>query len=108
MFNDASVLKNRYGLQESEKATAISDDFSISAKRVFNFHEQFKELSISTRQEVARRSALKKVRWAIHDKDKFETLITDLSYFTTRISDLMPDKSDLIGRMIDEDFAGLR
>ena len=108
LFNDASVLKNRYGLQESEKAAAISDDFSISAKRVFSFHEQFKELSISTRQEVARRSVLKKVRWTIHDKAKFETLIADLSYFTTRISDLMPDKSDLIGRMIDEDFVGLR
>ena len=107
LFQDASILKERYGLQEVQhymESSTPSSDLSISAKRGFSFREQFERLSLVTREEVAKRSTFKKIRWAVHDKAKFEVLITDLSYFATRVNDLVPEKPEILWGMIDEDF----
>lgn len=48
------------------------------------------------------------MRWAIWDKNKFQCLIQDLSYFTTRLNDLVPDKHLIMTPMKRWDTDGQR
>lgn len=102
LLNNGNQLRARYGLQIVEdlglQASKTPSELqnipqdsgeSISSKGIRRFTEGLKAQDLVFRKNT---STLTKVRWAIRDKDKFECLIQDLSYFTARLNDLIPDK----------------
>lgn len=82
---------------------------SISNKRVRQFIQRFKALDLEeTRDRRIKIATLPKVRWAIRDKNKFESLIQDLSYFTTRLNDLTLDTHLTMAPNVRWDMEGQR
>lgn len=73
LFEDTHRLTTRYGLKQSKEARAQPNH-----KAAFGVFSIFK-----VRMEGKQRQAgvARKARWAIHDKAKFENLITDLRQF---------------------------
>lgn len=123
LLDNGNQLRTRYGLQpvgdlDVQKSSRISDLLnrplhpieSISAKGVTYFIEGLKDLDLGDAGGRRNKTKMttKQVRWAIWDKDKFECLIQDLSYFTTRLNDLVPDKGITMGTMARVDLRGQR
>ena len=48
-----------------------------------------------------------KARWAVRNKDKFGGLLQELSYFVSRLHDLVPDSNSTIQTMAEEDIQPL-
>lgn len=123
LLDNGNQLKTRYGLQpvgnlDVPKSARLSDllieplhpSGPISTKGVLHFMEGFKALDLEDTDRRRRKTKMmtKQVRWAIRDKDKFECLIQDLSYFTTKLNDLIPDKCLTMGAMVRSDLQGQR
>ena len=49
-----------------------------------------------------------RIRQAIHNKDKFEILVQNLSHFISKLNNIMPAKDSSLGKMIQHDLRGLR
>lgn len=122
LLNNSNQLRTRYGLQTVDgpdvQIRAMLSDTpempqdpreSISSRGVRRFTEGFKRLDLEETARRRRKSAtLKRMQWAIRDKDKFGCLIQDLSYFTTRLNDLVPDKDLAMVPMARSDLEGQR
>lgn len=123
LLDNGNQLRTRYGLQpvgdlDVPKSVRLSElrikplhpDEPISTKGVLHFIEGFQALDLedADRRRSKTRMMTKQVRWAIRDKDNFECLIQDLSYFTTKLNDLIPDKYLTMGTMVRSDLQGQR
>ncbi|KAK5045639.1 hypothetical protein LTR84_009008 [Exophiala bonariae] len=52
-------------------------------------------------------SPTRRIRWAVHDRDKFDNLVQDLSYFIRKLNEIVPDNQHSIEEMTAEDLADL-
>lgn len=119
ILGQASLLHTRYGLEAVERPT-LSDEVqsdlpadlqdegighskssqylpsdvnsSISGAGIREFTGRFKALGLEKKTGQNKNLRMTKFRWAIWDKDKFESLVKDLSYFTTKLNELLPAK----------------
>lgn len=123
LLDNANQLRTRYGLQpvgdlDVQNSARVSDlqmeplhpSESISTKGVLHFLEGLKALDLENagRRRSKTRMVTKQVRWAIWDKDKFECLMQNLSYFTTKLNELIPDKGLAMDTMVRSDLQGQR
>lgn len=108
LFSDASNLRARYGLREADHGAVEQNLFSLSEKRMSSFREKFQALSVSSSGQCRQPSILKRGRWAIHDKEKFETLVAEITYFTSAINRLIPDIDNSALKLLKEDFRLLK
>lgn len=123
LLNNGNQLRTRYGLRllgdlDVQNSARVSDlqmeplhpSGSISTKGVLHFIERLKapDLEDTDRCSSKTRRLTNQVRWAIRDKDKFECLIKDLSYFTTKLNELIPDNHLTMGTMVRSDLQGQR
>ncbi|KAI4865845.1 hypothetical protein F4820DRAFT_276599 [Hypoxylon rubiginosum] len=92
--NDYQMVSGR---QVTTQATS-----AISGSRLIRFIEDFEKLKISSKERHV--SPIGKFRWIIQDKDKFEKLIQELSYFITKLNELVPDNAKHIATMINNDL----
>jgi hypothetical protein len=95
IFDDSGKLEERYGLRQY-----ITDRDSVSPTRqarespaLRQMEEYFKSVTIN-RQENA--SLWKKATWAIHDKKKFDSLISDVAFYVDGLEKLS-DKLNVLG-----------
>lgn len=122
LLNNSNQLTRRYGLQtvddpDVQTCAMLSDTPEIpqdprepiSSKGIRRFTRALKTLNRGETDGRRKESApLTRMRWAIRDKDKFGCLIQDLSYFTTRLNDLVPDKDHTMVPMARSDLKGQR
>lgn len=47
-------------------------------------------------EKVAKRASLNRLRWAVHDKEKFSELVDNLSYFVSRLREIFPVKTQVL------------
>ncbi|KAG7294514.1 hypothetical protein NEMBOFW57_004589 [Staphylotrichum longicolle] len=102
VLGDASQLQSKYGVktfsvQESELASSgrvtvaapENTHRAISGHRMEHLAHELGKLRL--RRVIPEHASLKhKFRWAVRDKQQFETLIQDLSHFTTKLDGLIP------------------
>jgi hypothetical protein len=125
VLGDSQTLQERYGMRkESPEASSISSDTTavnpsllavtergrrtLGGPRMTRFLADFDILSIRTDKTRERFPVMDKVRWVIHDKDKFEAMILELSYFVSKLNQIVPDTSGLLVSMAMEDLHMLR
>jgi hypothetical protein len=100
LLSDASQLQIKYGVQmwsHQEPANSICGTltapadtrWAISGPQMERLNRALEKMRLLT--QIPEQTSLKaKFRWAIRDKQQFEKLLQDLSYFTTRLDDLLP------------------
>lgn len=86
----------------------IPSDHALSGPRMNRFISDFTALSVRSNMPRKDVPVLHKVRWAIHDKDKFENLIQQLSYFISKLDQIIPDTIGSLQSMTTEDLKRLR
>ncbi|KAH6847636.1 prion-inhibition and propagation-domain-containing protein [Chaetomium sp. MPI-CAGE-AT-0009] len=108
LLGDASQLKGRYGIRGVEgreltrieercadEALVSNESVAISKAQTDRFVRDFNAMRLRMRVIQANSAVLKKkVRWVIRDKLKFATLLDQLAYFTTALSNLTPPTGD--------------
>ena len=117
LLSDTKTLQQRYGMEESRPGDkAYSTVLGIGAGRMFNFTKdfgkldlllkEFERLDLRIRGHRTTPSTLK-ARWAVRDKDKFDNLLQELSYFVSRLHSLIPDTNNTIQAMTKQDIQSL-
>lgn len=102
-------IQRSAGLSDLEDMSSLHPREPAGTKLVRRFIQRLKTLDLrGTDRRRIRILTLPKVRWAIWDKNKFECLIQDLSYFTTRLNDLVPDRLIMMAPMTRWDMEGQR
>ncbi|XXH03714.1 hypothetical protein Hte_010120 [Hypoxylon texense] len=118
LLSDSQKYRDRYGLIPEAKTNFCDTEYqmvsgrqvarqavsAISGSRLIRFIEDFEKLEISTRGKRVHVSPVGKFRWIIQDKDKFEKLIQELSYFIAKLNELVPDNGEHIATMINDDL----
>jgi heme oxygenase len=119
LADESGDIQTRYGLrtpQQYEKVTSV-DETAICHPRMVRFTNAFEQLNITqARRPTSTSSPFAKIRWIAVDKEKLERLINDLSYFISKLNELVPSAdsskslfsmaAEDIGRV--DDFAKLR
>jgi hypothetical protein len=112
LLSDGSVLKQTYGLDESssghDKAKA-DPTTTVGTHRMAIFERDFEALTLRINLRRQQPSMPKRIRWAIRDKQKFERLIQELAYFTSKLGQIMPTYSSegTVRHMNDEDVTAI-
>ncbi|KAK3341904.1 prion-inhibition and propagation-domain-containing protein [Lasiosphaeria hispida] len=119
LLSNAPDLQQRYGLKELP-ADSISGDGGqlVSAPRVGDvrwgkFLDNYRASAEQKRNSNAPSiPTVKKIRWMIRDKQKFEVLIHELAHFTARLNDVIPITSGNHGAstriMTDQDLQAIK
>lgn len=95
LFMDASHLRQRYGLSSRDIVQRLIGDGSLnlstrdSTSLTENFTREF--AAFQTRVgSVPKRSVEARFKWVIRDKGKFENFLAQLSYFNSKLRELVP------------------
>lgn len=113
LLSDSHTLQHRHGMRpdpqppNGSSASNISDH-ALSGPRMNRFISDFTALSVRSNMPRKDVPVLHKVRWAIHDKDKFENLIQQLSYFISKLDQIIPDTIGSLQSTTTEDLERLR
>ena len=98
LLSEGEALEGRYGLKKSDAAKQISLGYQgSSASRMRKFLQDFSKLGLddtirnNEKSRTKGPAVTKRLRWIIVDKEKFNNLVNDVSYFNSRLSDLIPD-----------------
>ncbi len=117
LLSDGANLQNRYGarlepdppktkIDMVSESAASAPRATLSDVRMQRFLSDFRDLTIRARiREPV--PVLRKIRWVIHDKEKFEGLINQLSYFISKLNEIVPDTQGLVGLMMEQDLTKL-
>ncbi|KAM0342424.1 hypothetical protein ACHAPU_009611 [Fusarium lateritium] len=121
LLSEGTALQQSYGLRQFNSSTSsVSNNSSIdayqgvSSSRLQRFLQDFSQLKIDTpgKKSQARSSRLtnitEKARWVIVHKDKFNTLIADLSYFNSPLVELVPTGSSSTLSSLQEEISHIR
>ncbi|KAK4197653.1 prion-inhibition and propagation-domain-containing protein, partial [Triangularia verruculosa] len=90
---------SEYGLRPQRSDDDVASGANlISGPRMLDFTNSFERLQVGARNtdsEVMavrqkRLSVFSKVRWVALDKEKFESLLNDISYFIAKLNELVP------------------
>jgi len=79
----------------------------MSGPRMSRFVHEFKAMSIRINDRNKKVSSMRKLRWVVQDKDKFDKLIQELSYFISKLNEIIPDTKDSMVPMLEADLESL-
>ncbi|KAF2649886.1 hypothetical protein K491DRAFT_609918 [Lophiostoma macrostomum CBS 122681] len=109
LLSEGTELQSRFGLvAASEDDDTVMAEPTISEPRMQRFLKDFKQLKLDGHVSLQKLSYTKAMRWAIKDKQKFDLLIKDLSYFVSRLNTVIPEMSNSIFSMTRDDLRALR
>lgn len=113
LLSDSNALKDRYGLvdyQEVRHDIVLDDKLQISASstRLQQFMERFNKLSLHTDRPKRENSIATRLTWVVRDKEKFSSLVGELSYFISQLNALVPAQGQSTRTMTEQDLAQIR
>lgn len=113
LLRDGNVLRERYGLAEyrEEGQNIARDDklvVSASSQRLKDFLKKFNKLSLHTAVPRREQPISTRFKWVVKDKEKFTSLMNELSYFVSRLDALVPAREQSASIMTEEDLAQIR
>lgn len=113
LLSDGKALRDRYGLVDYHglSHTIALDNRSettAGSTRLQNFVAQFERLSLHTGKPRRDHSNRTRFKWVVRDKEKFASLMDELSYFVSRLDALIPASEQSSKTMIEQDLAQIR
>jgi hypothetical protein len=107
---DSEKLKSKYGLVVSTNAaTPAEDNPSLVSNSRMNAHTRsYREFLKKINKKQIQTPILRKVKWAIHDCKKFGELLDVLSFFNSRLNDLLPITAKLHKMLVMEDLLSVK
>lgn len=108
LLTDSEKLRSEYGaIPDSLAVGTLEDTVALSSGRMSSFINSYREFQarIGIRQDNA--SLLQKTRWAIRDRDKFSSLISELGCFIRFLNELVPASEQVRQLFIKEDIERL-
>ncbi|KAK4443451.1 prion-inhibition and propagation-domain-containing protein [Podospora aff. communis PSN243] len=112
LFSDGRDLQERYGARLVTPDDMPGQDeiaaSAMSARRMARFIKSFEAMALRLAPTDHDISARKKMLWVIHDKDKFHRLIEQLSYFNSKLNELVPPSSSASTGLADDDIRSVR
>jgi len=107
LCKDAEKLQNEYGVQRMDLNTATEPVVDcISSSRANIFQKSFQRICHPSNAE-RQPSITAKARWAIHDKEKFEVLISRIETLINNLHNLVPVSKEAQKRMVLSDIGSL-
>jgi hypothetical protein len=108
-LDNSSGIKARYGLRKPESLEPLAAAATtISCRRMGQFMQEFDRLKIRKYRSDINTAwyspPVAKIRWVAVDKEKFERLIQDLSYFVGKLNELLPPVGNILSSMATEDI----
>ncbi|KAL9632739.1 MAG: hypothetical protein Q9164_005131 [Protoblastenia rupestris] len=94
IFEDGKQLESKYGLKPFSADQSSSSMPKEQKSKAFRQVEDWFKSRIELRQEGI--SVTKKIRWAIRDNKKFDSMIADLAFFIGGLEDLS-DRLQVLG-----------
>lgn len=114
LLSDSKTLQDRYGMRAVTESIdhTLQDGSSpktqiLGQRRMATFINDFRELRLRTAELQKAVPTSDKIRWAIHDKGKFEGLIDQLSYFVSRLNEIVPDCAGKLELIMHDDLRQL-
>jgi len=109
LLSESRELQQRYGLvSASNDNDVLASAPIISGPRMLRFIKDFEKLELDGHIDRQKLSRTKKMRWAIKDKQKFDLLIKDLSYFVSRLNAVIPEMPNSTISMTEVDLRALQ
>lgn len=108
LLSEGGELRKRYGLVPASSDNHPAVEPVISGPRLQRFIKDFKQLKLDDQINSPKLSCTKAMRWAIKDREKFDVLIKDLSYFVSRLNAVFPELGHSNASMTEDDMAALR
>lgn len=93
LLSETSSLQQRYGVEQKDEPRSKSQSSAIGASLMEKFKDDYNAMQLRIHHRKATTSTSDKLRWMIVDKDKFNTLIAELSHFTSKLDALLPGDS---------------
>lgn len=106
LWEDAAHPRSAtYNLCEIPKPKSTNSSTTVRGTRAEQFVTEF--LDHQTTEAARRRcpSMSTKFRWAIKDKEKFESLVAEIAYFTAKLNQLVPPKYPLYFQDVSADIS---
>jgi hypothetical protein len=106
LLTKSDDLKSTYGVNESRDADGhlCASTVLISAKRTKIFQDSFDKLQGRLLKQRKQTNLIQRSKWAIVDKDKFGTLLTNLNGLVSALYDLVPVVPSFQRLMVKEDL----
>lgn len=92
LLTNAPELKRRYGLTEAPEGsqTPATTEIMLSGPRRERFRANYRHWQeVSQARRDARSPAVKRIRWVIRDRDKFERLVQEVAHFTSKVREIL-------------------
>ncbi|KAI3326336.1 hypothetical protein HD806DRAFT_444015 [Xylariaceae sp. AK1471] len=117
LLSDSQTLQDRYGVLSEHQdypSTGIQvvsgpayrqQSQMLSTSRMAEFMADFDKLRVRASQMPKAVSVRSRVRWAIHDKEKFGDLVQKLSYCVSRLDAVVPDTNGLLDGFARQDVS---
>lgn len=93
LLGDGELLRQKYGFEQVQQHGPPEIACVSSRRRIQTPADDAEQLEVdkSRARHSRRRLPLKrKMRWIVHDRERFEKLIQDLSYFTSKLNEIVP------------------
>lgn len=113
LLSDGKLLKERYGLVDHQEVRqdivlGAGLEAKASSARLKHFTERLKRLSLHIEVPQREQSIGNRFKWVVRDREKFASLMNDLSYFVSRLHALLPAQGQSARTMTEEDLAQIR
>jgi hypothetical protein len=104
-FETAKVFSKRYEPQPVGASTAVFNDEQDLPPTLKSLHEKVQLLAL---QRQKKSSFVKKAKWALQDKNRFDTLIQQLTGFVDDLIDLFPGQAERQKMMCRDEIAKIQ
>lgn len=113
LLSDGKALRDQYGLVDDQVVRhrlVLDDNLSTRAgsTRSQKFIERFNSLALQTVVARKEQSVTTCFKWVVKDKEKFASLTDKLSYFVSRLNDLIPAQEQPDRTTNEQDLARMR
>ncbi|KAH8883192.1 hypothetical protein GQ53DRAFT_847092 [Thozetella sp. PMI_491] len=103
LLSDGKNLQQHYGVRPAE-ANEFNDVIPvISGPRMASVVRSFQAMTL----QEGKRGELQRLRWVVRDKDKFDELLRQLSYFNSKLNELVPESEQNVILMVQSDLEDL-
>jgi len=109
LLTDSDKLRTSYGVRTLDSSVSQAVDY-ISAKSLAIFKRsasRFLARNSTRLASFARGSPAARTRWAIHEREKFQELVIDLSHFVDSLFELINIGRETVDRDIIEDIESI-
>ena len=109
LLSKGNDLRERYGFRNENAGNIEASESPLSERRLIKFDNA--RVRLELRHKILGKtdsSSKHRLRWVAHDRNKFDLLISSISYFVTKLNDLVPLAPSHQNQMTKQDLEHVR